>query len=114
MSRAFFLIPLLLVFTAVPVVAADGDREDNCLLGQETAALFYTLLQTDPDRAERLLRTVDTRISRHAHYWAKTYLDDNQDLHTLVTDYLNACLRTGPARMPVPTPSDSTISAAGR
>ena len=98
------LICLVLPVIAVPVAAANSDREDNCLLGQETAALFYTLLQTDPDRAERLLRKVDTRISKHAHYWAKTYLDDEQDLHTLVTDYLDVCLRTGPARMPVPKP----------
>ena len=61
-------------------------------------------MQTDPDRAERLLRKVDTRIAKHAHQWAKTYLDQRQDLHTLVTDYLAVCLRTGPGRMPVPSP----------
>lgn len=106
MKMRSLLITLALLLAATPVPAADSDREDNCLLGQETAALFYTLLQTDPDRAERLLRKVDTRISKHAHYWAKTYLDGDQDLHTLITDYLKVCLRTGPARMPTPDPRE--------
>lgn len=106
MSTKTTLLALSLLLIASPQSAADGDREDNCLLGQETAALFYTLLQTDPDRAELLLRKVDTRISKHAHYWAKTYLDGEQDLHTLVTDYLDVCLRSGPARMPTPQPRE--------
>ncbi|MDJ0918224.1 MAG: hypothetical protein QNJ05_10695 [Woeseiaceae bacterium] len=93
-----------LILTVFPMAASasEPEREENCLLGQETAALFYTMLQTDPDQAERVLRRVDTRIAKHAHYWAKSYLDKNQDLHTLVTDYLTLCLRTGPARMPLP------------
>lgn len=106
MSTRINRLAIMLLVIASPPSAADGDREENCLLGQETAALFYTLLQTDPDRAERLLRQVDTRISKHAHYWAKTYLDGGQDLHSLVTDYLDICLRTGPARMPIPQPRE--------
>ncbi|MDJ0759671.1 MAG: hypothetical protein QNJ19_09735 [Woeseiaceae bacterium] len=96
------MIALILMIVPVAASASGSEREENCLLGQETAALFYTMLQTDPDQAARVLRKVDTRIAKHAHYWAKSYLDKDQDLHTLVSDYLTVCLRTGPGRMPVP------------
>ncbi len=96
------MIALIVMTSPVVASASKSEREENCLLGQETAALFYTMLQTDPDQAARVLRRVDTRIAKHAHYWAKSYLDKEQDLHTLVTDYLTVCLRTGPGRMPLP------------
>ena len=97
-----YMTAFLLMTLPVAASASGPEREENCLLGQETAALFYTMLQTDPDQAERVLRRVDTRIAKHAHYWAESYLDKDEDLHTLVTDYLTICLRTGPGRMPVP------------
>ncbi len=106
MNIRLILVASILAGCLFAAPASGSEREENCLLGQETAALFYTMLQADPDQAERVLRRVDTRIAKHAHYWAKSYLEKDQDLHTLVTDYLTICLRTGPGRMPVPPIED--------
>lgn len=104
MSRVRFKILITALFATIPVARAADDplRYESCLLGQETAMLFYEMLSSEPDRAERILEGVDTRIGRRAFYWAMVYVEQGRSLDELSRTYLDVCMRTGPVKIPAP------------
>ncbi|MEM6512322.1 MAG: hypothetical protein AAF660_04870 [Pseudomonadota bacterium] len=86
---------------------ADDFRRESCLLGQETATLYYELLLKQPEMATRIRSEVRTRIDRRAYYWALVYIENSLSSEKLEDTYMMVCMKTGPSDMPAPqiTPS---------
>ena len=97
-----FLPPLILFLIGTPSLADDPLRRETCLLGQETAALYYELLNKQPDQAETMLQSVNTAIARRAYYWAMVYVEKERTLDELTDTYLSVCMRTGAFKIPAP------------
>jgi len=102
MRKPIVFTALSLVGLTSPVTADDSLRHETCLLGQETATLFFELLHSEPGSAQRILEDMDTRIARRAFYWAESYVEGNATLEQLSKDYLQVCLRTGASSIPAP------------
>ena len=96
-------LPTLLAL-ALPFAATADDelRRESCLLGQETATLYYELLQKRPELAKKIHSETNTKIDRRAYYWASVYFEHGKSYEELAERYLYVCMRTGPVRIPAP------------
>ncbi len=91
-----------LAFASAAFSKDDPLRREACLLGQETATLYYELLQKRPELAEQIRAETNTRIDRRAYYWATVYVEKGKSYEELAETYLAVCMKTGPVRIPPP------------
>ena len=91
-----------LAFASAAFSSDDPLRREACLLGQETATLYYELLQKRPDMAKEIHQETNTRIDRRAYYWATVYVEKGLSYDELAETYLYVCMKTGPVRIPPP------------
>ena len=91
-----------LAFAGAAYSSDDPLRREACLLGQETATLYYELLQKRPELAKEIHAETGTRIDRRAYYWAAMYVEHGKSYEELADTYLAVCMKTGPVRIPPP------------
>ncbi len=97
-----FLSLLFLFLVSADAFAEDPLRHETCLLGQETAALYFELMLKKPEEAATIRESVNTAIARRAYYWASVYVEKDRTLEELTETYLKVCMRTGAFRIPAP------------
>ncbi|MEM9334571.1 MAG: hypothetical protein AAGA33_06945 [Pseudomonadota bacterium] len=95
-------LPLLALWLPGLLLAEADMRRESCLLGQDTATLYYELLTKRPEKADEIRAQVATRIDRRAYYWAMVYVEHGKSYEELEDTYMMVCMKTGPLRIPAP------------